>query len=62
VFALSLALRLLLRVLLFAGNVLEELLDQIDVGQDHAAAAVALETDGVEGVAGRVGWLARERK
>jgi hypothetical protein len=54
VFALSFALRLLLRVLLFAGNVLEELLDQVDVGQDHAAAAVALETDGVEGVTGRV--------
>jgi len=32
----------------FAGVVLEQLLDQIDVGKDHAAAAVALETDAVE--------------
>jgi len=35
----------------FAGVVLEQFLDEVDVGEDHAAAAVALETDGVEGVA-----------
>ena len=33
-----------------AGNVLEELLDQVDVGEDHAAAAVAGETELVEGI------------
>jgi hypothetical protein len=38
---------------LFTGDVLEEFLDQVDVGEDHAAAAVALETDVVEGVTGR---------
>lgn len=36
-----------------AGYVLEELLDEVDVCKDHAAAAVALEADGVEGVARR---------
>ena len=35
---------------LFAGNVLEELRDQIDVGEDQAAAAVACETERIEGV------------
>jgi len=34
----------------FAGVVLEELFDQIDVGENHAAAAVALKTDLVEGL------------
>jgi hypothetical protein len=43
---------------LFAGNVLEEFLDKVDMREDHATAAVALETDGVEGVTGRVGVLA----
>jgi hypothetical protein len=38
---------------LFGGDVLEEFLDQVDVSEDHAAAAVALETDGVECVTGR---------
>jgi len=33
-----------------AGNVLEELLDQVDVGEDHAAAAVAGKTELVEGI------------
>jgi hypothetical protein len=33
-----------------AENVLEQFLDQVDVGEDHAAAAVALQTDSVEGV------------
>ena len=37
------------------GNVLEELFDEIDVGKNHAAAAVALETDLVEGL--KVGVL-----
>lgn len=32
-------------------HVLEELFDQIDVGKDHAAAAVALKTNLVEGLA-----------
>lgn len=32
------------------GNVLEELFDEIDVSKNHAAAAVALETDLVEGL------------
>jgi hypothetical protein len=45
-----LALSLHCRGFLFAGNVLEELLDQVDVGEDHAAAAVACETELVEGV------------
>jgi hypothetical protein len=40
-----------------AGDVLEELLDQVDVGEDHTTAAVALQTDGVEGVAGERGGL-----
>jgi hypothetical protein len=42
-----------MRVFFFAGNVLEEFLDEIDVGENHAAAAVALEADGVECVTGR---------
>jgi hypothetical protein len=42
-----------MRVFFFAGNVLEEFLDEIDVGENHAAAAVALEADGVEGVTAR---------
>ena len=46
----SLALSLHCRGFLFAGNVLEELLDQVDVGEDHAAAAVACETELVEGI------------
>lgn len=32
-------------------NVLEQLLDQVDVGHDHAAAAVALQAELVHGVA-----------
>jgi hypothetical protein len=43
---------------LVAGNVLEEFLDEVDVGENHAAAAVALEADGVEGITGKVGVLA----
>jgi hypothetical protein len=35
----------------FAGVVLEQFLDEVDVGEDHAATAVALETDGIKGVA-----------
>jgi hypothetical protein len=50
----------LLRGFLFGGNVLEELLDQINVGEDHAAAAVALEAYGIKSIAERViplvGW------
>jgi hypothetical protein len=42
---------------LFAGNVLKEFLDEIDMREDHAAAAIALETDGVKGITGRVGVL-----
>jgi hypothetical protein len=38
---------------LAAGDVLEEFLDEVDVGENHTAAAVALEADGVEGVTGR---------
>ena len=34
----------------FASIVFEELFDEIDVGKNHAAAAVALETDLVEGL------------
>jgi hypothetical protein len=34
------------------GHVLEKLFDQIDVGKDHAAAAVALKANLVEGLAG----------
>jgi hypothetical protein len=34
-----------------SGNVLEQLLNQIDVCEDHAAAAVALEVELVDGVA-----------
>lgn len=41
-----------------AGYVLEQLLNQIDVGEDHAAAAVALETDTVERFAREPGRLA----
>jgi hypothetical protein len=41
----------------FAGVVLEEFFDQVDVREDHAAAAVALETDGVESIAGRNGLV-----
>ena len=41
-----------------AGYVLEQLLDQIDVGKDHAAAAVALETDAVERFTIEPGWSA----
>jgi hypothetical protein len=48
-----LAQRDLLRGALFAGNVLEEFLDQVDVCEDHTAAAVSREADSVEGVAGR---------
>jgi hypothetical protein len=39
--------------------VLEQLLDQVDVGEDHAAAAVARETEGIESFAEgtrRVSW------
>jgi hypothetical protein len=43
---------------LVVGNVLEEFLDEVDVREDHAAAAVTLKTDGVEGVTGRVSVLA----
>jgi hypothetical protein len=43
---------------LVTGNVLEELLDEVDVGEDHAATAVALETYGIECVTKRVGVLA----
>jgi len=39
------------------GDVLEELLDQVHVREDHAAAAVALETAGVEGFAVMGIWL-----
>ena len=48
----ALSLRCLAReaVALAAGYVLKKLLDEVDVGEDHAAAAVALEADGVEGV------------
>lgn len=42
---------LLLFAFLCGGNVLEEFLDQVDVGEDHAAAAVTLETYFVEGLA-----------
>jgi hypothetical protein len=42
----------LLLVLVGARDVLEELLDKIDVREDHTTAAVALEADGVEGLAG----------
>jgi hypothetical protein len=38
-------------------DVLEEFLDEIDVGEDHTAATVALQTDGVEGVTKGVGAL-----
>jgi hypothetical protein len=41
-----------------AGNVLEQLLDKIDVSENHTTAAVALETDGVEGITRKVGVLA----
>ena len=34
------------------GHVLEEFLDEVDVSEDHAATAVALEAYGVEGFAG----------
>lgn len=33
-----------------AGNVLEELLDEVDMGENHAAAAIAVEADGIESV------------
>jgi hypothetical protein len=33
-----------------SGHVLEELLDQIDVGEDHTATAIALKTNFVEGL------------
>jgi hypothetical protein len=36
---------------LAAGDVLEQLFDQINMGKDHAAAAVALQVEGVDGVA-----------
>ena len=42
-----------------AGDVLEQLLDQVDVGEDHAAAAVAREAELVEGVTEEGMWLAR---
>jgi hypothetical protein len=41
-----------------AGDVLEELLDEIDVSEDHATAAVTLETDRVESITRKVGVLA----
>jgi hypothetical protein len=44
--------------LLVAGNVLEQLLDQVDMGEDHATAAVALELEVVDGVAVVRRWLA----
>lgn len=40
----------LLCILVGAGDVLKKLLDQVDVGQDHAAAAVAGEADGIESI------------
>jgi hypothetical protein len=43
---------------LFAVDVLEQFLDEIDVSEDHAAAAVALKADGVESVTGKAGVLA----
>jgi hypothetical protein len=49
--SIALAQRILLGEALFAGYVLEEFLDQVDVGEDHTAAAIARETDGIEGVA-----------
>ena len=52
--ALLLAHRPLLGSFLGAGYVLEEFLDQVHVGEDHAAAAIALETNGVEGITERV--------
>lgn len=33
-----------------AGDVLEQFLDQVDMGQDHATAAVALQAYGVKGI------------
>jgi hypothetical protein len=37
------------RITIGSGHVLEELFDQIDVGKDHTAAAVALKTNIVKG-------------
>lgn len=36
-----------------AGNVLEELLDEVDMGEDHATAAIAGQADGVESITRR---------
>jgi hypothetical protein len=40
------------------GHILEEFLDEIDVGEDHAAAAVPAEIELIDRLAGRSGWLA----
>ena len=34
------------------GHVLEQFLDEIDVGEDHAAAAVSAEVELIDGLAG----------
>jgi hypothetical protein len=49
--SIALAQRILLRGALFTEYVLEEFLNQVDVGEDHTTTAIARETDGVEGVA-----------
>lgn len=44
--------------LLLQGRVVEQLLDQIHVGQQHAAAAVALQAQSIQGIpAGEESWL-----
>jgi len=40
-----------------ARDVLEELLDKVDVSENHTAAAVPLQADGVEGVTRESGVL-----